>query len=279
MNEYTIREKINFEGVGVHTGKNIKLTLHPSLSGKIIFRRSDLGGREISLDPRKVEACNSSILNTEEGKIRTLEHLLAVFYVLRITSVDVELDGEEIPIMDGSSLPFLRSILDAGLRALSSKGKTMKILGVESIEEKDSWVSFSPDKNFRISYLIEFPHPLIKTQELSILVDQKSFIEDIAPARTFGFLKDVARLQEKGLALGGSLDNAVILDEQGVVNGPLRFQDEFVRHKILDFIGDLSLLGYPLCGHLKAYKAGHELHLKLVHFLLDHPESWEYISG
>nr|NIM58429.1 UDP-3-O-[3-hydroxymyristoyl] N-acetylglucosamine deacetylase [Candidatus Aminicenantes bacterium] len=193
-----------------------------------------------------------------------------------IDSLTIEVNGDEIPIMDGSASPFAQAILEAGVKPLPERKKSIKIIKPFSIEEEDAGFSFSPDSDFRISYSIEYDHPAVQRQELSLSLDIDNFIKEIAPARTFGFMKDVPALRAQGLAAGGSLDNAVVLDEKGVISGPLRYPDEFVRHKILDLIGDLSLMGSPLIGHFMAKRAGHSLHLKAVHYLLDNPEFWTY---
>jgi UDP-3-O-[3-hydroxymyristoyl] N-acetylglucosamine deacetylase len=273
----TIQNEIKFLGIGIHSGTKVDLLLKPSSSGRIIFRRTDLDNLELALDPKRIETKSSTYLVSKECKIQTLEHLLAVFYMVGIDSLIIEINGEEIPIMDGSASPFAQAILEVGVMALPERKKSIKIIKPFSLEEKDASFSFSPDSDFKISYSIEYDHPSIQRQELSLALDLENFIKEIAPARTFGFLKDVPALRAQGLAAGGSLDNAVILDEKNVISGPLRYPDEFVRHKILDLIGDLSLMGSPLIGHFKAQKAGHSLHLKAIHFLLDNPEFWTYI--
>lgn len=273
----TIQKEIHFSGVGVHSGKKVNLLLRPSSSGEIIFRRTDLDNLELALDPKKIETKSSTYLVSEECKIQTLEHLLAVLYMLGIDSLIIEINGDEIPIMDGSASPFVQAILSAGIMSLPERKKSIKIIKPSSLEEKDAAFSFFPDSGFKITYSIEYDHPAIQRQELSLSLNLENFIKEVAPARTFGFLKDVPALRAQGLAAGGSLDNAVVLDEKSVISGPLRYPDEFVRHKILDLIGDLSLMGSPLTGHFKAHKAGHSLHLKAIHFLLDNPEFWTYI--
>jgi UDP-3-O-[3-hydroxymyristoyl] N-acetylglucosamine deacetylase len=273
----TIQKEVHFSGVGVHSGKKVDLLLRPSSSGKIIFRRTDLDNLELALDPKKIETKSSTYLVSEECKIQTLEHLLAVLYMLGVDSLIIEINGDEIPIMDGSASPFIPAILGAGIMALPERKKSIKIIKSSFLEEKDAAFSFSPDSGFKITYSIEYDHPAIQRQELSLSLNLENFIKEVAPARTFGFLKDVPALRAQGLAAGGSLDNAVVLDEKSVISGPLRYPDEFVRHKILDLIGDLSLMGSPLTGHFKAHKAGHSLHLKAIHFLLDNPEFWTYI--
>lgn len=277
MEKSTIQKEILLSGKGIHSGKHVDLRLKPSSAGEIIFRRTDLKDLEFHLDPKKIEAKNCSSLVTERGKIKTLEHLLAVLYIFGIDSLIVEINGDEIPIMDGSASPFAQAILEVGLQSLPEKKKSIKILKPFILQEKDASISFYPDSYFRITYSIEYDHPLIQKQESSFLMNLENFLAEIAPARTFGFLKDVPYLRAQGLALGGAFENAVVLDENNVLNGPLRFPDEFVRHKILDLIGDLSVVGSPLIGHFKAHKAGHCLHLEAVHFILDNPEYWNYV--
>ena len=272
----TIQKEIQLSGIGIHSGKKVDLLLRPSSSGEIIFRRTDLNNLELRLDPKIIETRSSTCLASKGCKIQTLEHFLAVLFMFGIDSLIVEINGDEIPIMDGSASPFVQAILEAGIKLLSEKKKNIKILKPFIIKEKDAAVSFYPDSEFKITYSIEYDHPSIQKQEMSMSVNLKKFVTEIAPARTFGFLKDVPALRDQGLALGGSLENAVVLDENGVISGSLRYPDEFVRHKILDLIGDLSLLGSPLIGHFEAHKAGHMLHLKAIHFILENPEFWTY---
>jgi UDP-3-O-[3-hydroxymyristoyl] N-acetylglucosamine deacetylase len=268
----TLQKEIQLSGIGIHTGKEVELRLKPSSSGKIIFRRTDLGGLEVNLDPRDIKAKNSTYMEAKGCKIQTLEHLLAVLYVFGIDSVVVEMNNEEIPIMDGSAIPFVEAVVEGGVRHLPERKEFLQILKPYSVEDGDASLSFYPDSDFKITYCIEYDHPLIQKQKLSLDVNLERFVSEIAPSRTFGFLKDVPALRAQDLALGGSLDNAVVLDEKGLLSGTLRFPDEFVRHKILDLIGDLSLMGSPLIGHFEAHRAGHDLHLKAVRFLLDNPE-------
>jgi len=272
----TIKKEVLFSGIGVHSGKQVELWLKPSSSGEIIFRRIDLDNSEFHLDPKKIEAKNCSMLVAKKGRIQTLEHFMAVLFMLGVDSLIIELNEEEIPIVDGSAFPFVEAILKAGIKPLQEKKKSIKILKPFIIQEEDALISVVPDSDFRITYLIEYDHPAIESQELSLSINKENFIKQIAPARTFGFLKDVPALRAQGLALGGSLENAIVLDEKSIINGPLRFPDEFVRHKILDFIGDLFLLNSSIIGHFRAHRAGHGLHLKAVHFILDNPEYWTY---
>jgi len=273
----TIQKDIHLSGIGIHSGESVDIFLKPSSSGEIILRRRDLDNLEIRIDPHTIKTKRGSFLEAKESKILTLEHLLAVLYVFGLDSLVIELKGGEIPIMDGSALPFVQAIEKAGIKLLPQKKKYIKILKPYTIQEKDAYISFHPDSVFKITYSIEYDHPAIKCQELSLSLSLKNFVKEIAPARTFGFLKDVPHLRREGLALGGSLENAVVLDEKEIISGPLRYPDEFVRHKILDLIGDLSLLGCPLLGHFRAHKAGHSLHLKIIRFILDRPEFWNYV--
>jgi UDP-3-O-[3-hydroxymyristoyl] N-acetylglucosamine deacetylase len=272
----TLREEVSISGVGIHSGKSVTLTLKPSSRGKILFRRLDLGGTEIEVDPQRIEVRNCISLVSGTCVVQTIEHLLAVLHIFGLDSLEIELDGPEIPVMDGSAAPLAQAILHAGVKPLLEKKKVVKILQAHTLQDNLASLSFSPDTDFRISYLIDFPHPLIRRQELSLALTQKIFFAEIAPARTFGFLKDVPELQRRGLAQGGSLENAVVLDDEKVISGPLRYHDEFVRHKILDLIGDLALIGHPLLGHFQASRAGHSLHLKTVQFLLQNPDFWAF---
>lgn len=268
----TIKKEVSLKGIGIHSGKAVEMLLKPSDSGEIVFRRTDLGGAEFRIVLKNVRSKNCTVLVTKKGKIQTLEHLLAVLWVHGIDSLVVELNQEEVPILDGSALPFVQAVRKAGSRDLLQKKRAVRIVKPFIIQENDTSISVVPDSVLRITYHIDYPHPCIMKQGISIIVDPDDFDQNIAPARTFGFVDEVPSLRERGLALGGSLKNAVVLDKSRVISGELRFPDEFVRHKILDFIGDLSLFGFPLVGHFIAKKAGHGLHLLAVRFLKENPE-------
>jgi len=273
----TIQKEVSLSGVGIHSGKTVRLVLKPSDSGDMAFLRADLGRLETRFDPRTLEARNNTTFLGEKFRVRTIEHLMATLFAFGINSLIIELDSDEIPIMDGSARPFALAIKKAGVRRLALPVHPLKILKPVILEEDAASISASPAPSGRgveLSYSIAYSHPAIGRQSLSLRLSAQSFIREIAPARTFGFLKDVEMLRSQGLALGGSFENAVVLDGEKVLNGPLRFPDEFVRHKLLDLAGDLSLLGRPLIGRFEAHKAGHWLHVKLVQFLLDHPEYW-----
>lgn len=278
MNKRTIARDLSFRGVGIHTGRIVDLALRPSDSGEIVFRRTGAEGPGLVLDPRATGARNCSYLESEHGRIETVEHLLAALAVFGVDSLDVVTNGPEIPILDGSAQPFAEALAAAGTRPAGPGGKVMKIVAPFIVEDGGASVEAAPDPGLRISYLIAFDHPAIGTQSADFRVTTESFRSEIAPARTFGFLKDVPELHRRGLALGGSFANSLVLDDEKVVNGPLRFPDEFVRHKVLDLVGDLFLLGVPVRGHFKARKAGHALHIKAVRYLLEHPECREYVE-
>lgn len=271
---YTLAKEASLHGIGVHSGKKVRLTLKPSQEGKIVFERIDLDSLRFHLDPWKITTQNSTVLSEGDHKVQTVEHLLAALHMFRISSVTIALDGEEVPIMDGSAIPFVAALHDAGVRKLPQQIRTILIQKKFVVSKEGASLEVSPNSDFRITYLIEYDHPAIQVQHMSVTPDKDSFVSEIAPARTFGFLKDVPQLRAQNLALGGSLENAIVLDENDIISGPLRYPDEFVRHKVLDIIGDLSVLESPIKGHFHARKAGHSLHLKAVRFLLENPDYW-----
>ena len=272
MSKQTIARGFSLTGVGAHTGKTTTLRVFPLEEGKIKFRRVDLNGAEISLDCVRLEAQNCSMLKAEQGEVQTVEHLMAAFLMLQVDSALVEMDGPEVPILDGSAIPFVQHLQAAGFRKLSTDRTIRRIAKPFSLTAGDACIKVAPDPDFRVTYAIEYDHPLIGAQGVSFNLDTQLFLKEVAPARTFGFYKDWEALKEKGLALGASMENTLVLDDKGVINGPLRFPDEFVRHKVLDFIGDVALLGYPLRGFFSVERGGHKLHHELVRHLKSHPE-------
>jgi UDP-3-O-[3-hydroxymyristoyl] N-acetylglucosamine deacetylase len=276
MDKLTIGKELNFRGIGIHSGKVVDLALKPSDSGEIVFRRTGRDGLEILLDPRAAGARNCSYLAAGDCRIQTVEHLLAALSGFGVDSLLIEVGGGEVPILDGSALPFAEALARTGTRPVGPGKKILNVLKRFVVEAGEASIEVLPGPGFQVSYFIDFDHPAVGKQEIDIKVTEGTFRAGIAPARTFGFLKDVPELQRQGLALGGSFANALILDAEKVVNGPLRFPDEFVRHKVLDLVGDLYLLGCPVSGRFMARKAGHGLHLQAVKFLLDHPEYGEY---
>ena len=264
----TLAVPLRFSGVGVHTGNPVTMTLMPSEAGDLVFVRTDIGG-EIRPVDADVESGRFTALSSGGVRVLTIEHLMAALSACGVDSLRIELDAEEAPILDGSALPYARAMSEAGTVPIPVERKRLKITRPFTIEDGEASFSVEPDEVFRISYDIHFDHPAVGRQRLELTVTEETFLREIAPARTFGFFKDVDDLRRRGLALGGSLDNAVVFDETGVMNGPLRFPDECVRHKIADLIGDLFLFGCPVLGRFTAVRAGHALHLRMVRALRD----------
>jgi UDP-3-O-[3-hydroxymyristoyl] N-acetylglucosamine deacetylase len=272
--KHTIARDISLGGVGIHSGKSVEMHLRPFQGGEITFRRLDLGGLEFRLEPEKTAARNSSNLIRGEHRILTIEHLMAALAAFSIDSVLIELDGEEVPVLDGSAKDFVEALAGAGTQALPMPRNPLSIRRTFVLEDHPASIRVSPSASWMVSYRIAFDHPAIGVQQMSFTVERDSFSEQIAPARTFGFLKDVQELRARNLAMGGTMENALVLDEKKLLNGPLRYPDEFVRHKILDLIGDLYLLGRPVRGHFQVDRGGHRLHLRTVRLLLENPDLW-----
>lgn len=275
----TLKETVEFNGIGVHTGERVNLTIRPSKSPRgIIFKRKDHNGIEFKLNPRKAISNHSTIIIYNGFKIYTVEHLLAALKLFGIDNAVIELDGNEVPIMDGSSYFFVKEIEKVGIEFLPVKKQYFRIKAPFKIEENGRKIEVFPNDSLKVYYHISYPHPLIENQEKSITVTKDSFSTEIAPARTYGFLDDVDILGEKGIIKGASLENSIVLTKDGILNGPLRFKDEFVRHKILDFLGDLSLLEFNIIGSIDIYRGGHSLHLKFINYVLDNPDLFELIE-
>jgi UDP-3-O-[3-hydroxymyristoyl] N-acetylglucosamine deacetylase len=275
----TLRRLVTCAGIGLHSGKKVTLSLKPAPANYgIRFLRTDLGV-EIPARVSHLGGCQQlqTWLVLKHASVETVEHLLAALHSLAIENVSVELSHSEVPIMDGSAAPWVYLIQDAGIRELAAPRQALQMLHTIQLQQGDKRIALYPADRFRISYTIGFDHPLLRHQQKTIDVDERTFIEQIAPARTFGFLKEVEMLRQRGLALGGSLDNAIVLGETGVLN-PLRFEDEFVRHKILDVIGDLALIGYPLLGHLVVHRGGHALHTALAAEVLNRRDAWRLVD-
>jgi UDP-3-O-[3-hydroxymyristoyl] N-acetylglucosamine deacetylase len=268
----TIRERVSCSGVALHAGSVVNLALLPAPANHgITFARTDIAGRpEV---PARVENVVDDTLATTLGRgaatVATVEHLLAALAGLGVDNCRVELDGPEVPAMDGSSAPFVRMLESAGIREQPAMKRFLVVRDDVTVSENGREVRISPANGFAVRYRIDFKHPLISDQELELNFSERSFVREIAPARTFGFLKDVERMQAMGLGRGGSLENAIVIDEFNILNpGGLRYPDEFVRHKILDAVGDLALLGMPVMGRLHAVKSGHAMHHRLAQELL-----------
>ena len=278
----TLRRPVSCTGIGLHSGNKVTLSLKPAPADYgIRFQRSDLGGLEIPATVTHLGGIRLATgLTREAVSVETVEHLLAALTALGIDNVIVELNTPEVPIMDGSAAPFVYLILnEAGVKRLPAPKKFLKVLRPISLSQGDKRIALYPSDHFKVTYSISFDHPLIRHQSRTMKITDETFVEEIAPARTFGFLKEVEMLRQKGLALGGSLDNAIVLGETGVLNNALRFEDEFVRHKILDVIGDLSLVGYPVIGHLVAHRGGHALHTAFAARILEEVDAWRIVEG
>jgi UDP-3-O-[3-hydroxymyristoyl] N-acetylglucosamine deacetylase len=271
----TLRAAVGCTGIGLHSGKPVRLELKPAPAEHgIRFVRKDVGV-EIPASLAALARLEYATTLSQDGvSIGTVEHLLSALYALGVDDVRVEVDGPEVPVLDGSAAPFVILIHEAGLKPLPVPRRTLRVLKPVEVVHGGKAARLLPADHFRVSYTIGFDHPLLRHQAASFRITPAAYAEAIAPARTFGFLREVETLRQSGLALGGSLDNAVVIGETGVLNTKLRFEDEFVRHKILDAIGDLALLGHPLQAHLQATKAGHALHAALAQKLMAHPESW-----
>src|SRR5258706_9606472 len=262
----TLRRPISCTGVGLHSGNKVNLTLRPAGADfGIRFRRTDLGNHEVPATVNNLAGIQLATgLAINEVSVETVEHLLAALVSVGIDNVIVELNSPEVPIMDGSAAPFVYLVNEAGIRRLQAPRRYLKVLRPISLTQGDKRIALYPSDHFKVTYSISFDHPPPRHQSRTLAITEESFIEEIAPARTFTFLKDVEMLRQNGLALGGSLDNAVVLGETGVLNNALRFEDEFVRHKILDAVGDLALVCYPVISHLVAHRAGHALHTEFA---------------
>ena len=276
----TLKEEIFIRGQGLHTGRIINLKLRPApIDTGIVFIRADKGNIRIKAALSSVsETTFATTLSAEGIKVGTVEHLLAAFAGLNIDNVYVELDGPEVPIMDGSSLPFVSEILDAGLLKQAKTVSYLKILEPVVVTEGPCQIAVAPYEGTRITFRLFYTHPAFGEQKMGIDMTTMNFVNELAPARTFGFLRDVEMLRSRGLAKGGSLDNAIVLGDNDVLNGSkLRFEDEFVRHKILDAVGDFSLIGLPIYGHIIANKSGHTLNIKLLRKILLCRDAWEIV--
>lgn len=272
----SITHSVAVEGVGLHSGIHTRLELRPAEPGTgLVFVRSDLRNLRIEAHQSATTALDyATSVGRDDVSVGTVEHLLSAVAASGLTDLEMSIDGPEVPILDGSALPFLHLIEAARPKNLAATVDPIRLREPIEIRRGDKWISIEPSDRLEIDYAIDFNHPAIGRQQVSLVVDPESFGTEIAPARTFGFLKDVEQLRAAGLARGGSVDNCIVLDENGIANGKLRFADEFVRHKVLDLVGDLALLGRPILGRISAWKAGHALHSHLVQAILSSPESW-----
>jgi len=270
----TLKSLVRAAGVGLHTGQRVKIALRPAQPDTgIVFRRMDLPGTpDVPARAERVgDTRLASTIERDGVKVHTVEHLMSALAGLGVDNAYVDIDGPELPIMDGSAAPFALLVQQAGVEEQPKAKEFVRVLRRVEVRDGDKWARLDPYEGFRLSFSISFNHPVIDRSGQAVTVDfaETSYLKEIARARTFGFMHDVEQLRENGLALGGGLDNAVVLDEYRVLNAEgLRFTDEFIRHKVLDAIGDLYLLGRPLLGAFSAHKSGHGLNNKLVRALI-----------
>lgn len=262
----TLKSPITIEGVGLHTGELARVTVQPAPIGTgMVFVRTDRGGAEIPGSHENVVSSSLATTVSANGvSVGTVEHLLAALFGLGVDNARIEVDGPEIPILDGSAAPFVEAVRAAGIAGQGVRRRSLHLRRPVAVRHGERTVLALPADDLRISYAIDFAHPAIGYQAVTLRLDEKVFAASIAPARTFCLLRDVNAMRDSGLALGGSLDNALVVGDDGPVNGELRFRDEFVRHKVLDLIGDLALAGAPLCAHVIVFKGGHRMHAALV---------------
>jgi UDP-3-O-[3-hydroxymyristoyl] N-acetylglucosamine deacetylase len=274
--QLTIQRPVQTSGVGLHTAVRSKLRLVPAPADTgIVFRRVDLDNFEIEAHVRNVARVSYATSLMRQGVLlSTTEHLLAALYSCGVDNVYVEIDALELPILDGSSQPFIELLAQAGTRKLRRQRRYIRVVKPLEFSDGDRRIGIYPADEFRVHCYVDYDHPSVGPQEVEMVVDRESFSRELAPARTFGFMKDFSGLQAMGLIRGGSIENAIVLDQDSILNGPLRFPDEFGRHKALDLIGDLALVGRPLKARIVAHKAGHALHTQLVTRLLADRSLW-----
>ncbi len=277
----TIKSNVSITGIGLHSGIYTTVELQPAPVGSgITFVRADLQGLRIpALQASTTALDHATTVGKDDVQVGTVEHLLSALMACGITDVDIRIDGPEVPIIDGSALPFMHLIDAAGVRELGAEVPVLRLRQPIELVEGDKSIRMTPSNRLIIKYKIDFNHPAIGRESFQFDFGHDSFLKKIAPARTFGFMRDVEKLRAVGLARGGSVENALVLDDRGVVNGPLRFKDEFVRHKILDLIGDLALIGRPVAGEITAYKAGHAMHSRFVAKILEAAAAQEETLG
>jgi UDP-3-O-[3-hydroxymyristoyl] N-acetylglucosamine deacetylase len=274
--QLTIQRPVQTSGIGLHTAVPSKVRLLPAPADTgVVFRRVDLDNFEIEAHVRNVARVSYATSLMRQGVLlSTTEHLLAALYSCGVDNVYVEIDALELPILDGSSKPFIELLAQAGIRKLRRQRRYIRVVKPLEFSDGDRRIGIYPADEFRVHCFVDYDHPAVGPQEVEMTVDRESFSRELAPARTFGFMKDFSGLQAMGLIRGGSIENAIVLDQDSILNGPLRFPDEFGRHKALDLIGDLALVGRPLKARIVAHKAGHALHTQLVTRLLADHSLW-----
>jgi len=278
----TVKNEVVIEGIGLHSGKATRVRILPAVADTgIHFVRADKGREKIPLKPDRVVCTqNNTGIGINGNTILTVEHLLSSFYGLGIDNATIEVYGEEIPILDGSARGFVEEILKVGVERLDAPKKFLLVKRPVRVQEDDKYAAIDPSPDFRVDFVISYEHPMLRYQRREFRFDGEDFEKEISPARTFGFINEVEVLRNNGLAKGGSLQNVVVLSDKGVVNPEgLRFRDEPVRHKILDSLGDLMILGAYLIGTYRGYKSGHKLNHQLLLELLSNPENYQMIEA
>lgn len=284
IKQRSLKNMIRATGVGLHTGQKVYLTLRPAAPDTgIVFRRVDLPQLvEIPAEPYAIgDTRLSSCLDKDGVRVSTVEHLMSALAGLGVDNAYVDVTAPEVPIMDGSAGPFVFLLQSAGIEEQNAPKKFIRILRPVEVKEGDKWVRFEPHNGFKLDLSIDFNHPVFDRSRQSVSVDfsTTSYVKEVSRARTFGFMQDVETMRSQGLALGGSLDNAIVMDEYRVLNSDgLRYDDEFVKHKVLDAIGDLYLLGHPLIGAFSGHKSGHALNNQLLRRLIEDRQAWEYVT-
>lgn len=277
MNQTTLKKTLTIEGIGLHSGQTMTMSIHPTFADSgICFRRSDTDSEYTRVSPYTVTSTMlATTIRCGEQTISTIEHVMSALYGLGIDNAMIEVSGPEVPILDGSSIPLVVKLLECGIKELSKPVKFLKITKKVRLEKDGKWVEIIPSRFFKITFDIDFEAESIGQQRAYFEVNPETYAVDIASARTFGFKREVESLWQMGLAKGGSLDNAVVIDGDDIMNPEgLRFKDEFVRHKVLDMIGDVSLMGYRILGHIRAFKSGHQLNNIFARQILESEDSY-----
>lgn len=284
IRQRTLRNSIKATGIGLHTGKKVYLTLRPApIDAGIVFRRVDLDPvAEVAAYAENVgETKLSTVLIDGAARVSTVEHLMSAMAGLGIDNAIVELSAEEVPIMDGSAGPFVFLIQSAGIEEQDAAKKFVRVLKPVTVEEDGKSVTFKPFDGFKVNFSISFDHPAFRSRTVDTVVDfsTTSFVKEVSRARTFGFMHEIEFLRSQGMALGGSMDNAIVVDQHRILNEDgLRYEDEFVKHKVLDAIGDLYLLGHSLIGEFRAHKSGHALNNIALRALIAKTDAWEFVT-
>ncbi|MGR6982044.1 UDP-3-O-acyl-N-acetylglucosamine deacetylase [Testudinibacter sp. P27/CKL/0425] len=285
IKQRTLKQSVKVTGIGLHSGKKVTLTMRPAeVNTGVIYCRTDLNppvSFVANADAIRDTMLCTCLVNDDGVRVSTVEHINSALAALGIDNIIIEVDAPEIPIMDGSAAPFIYLLLDTGIEEQAAAKKFIRIKKTVRVEDGDKWAEFKPYNGFHLDFTIDFKHPAISGDVTNYKLDfsTQAFIQQISRARTFGFMKDIEYLQAQGLALGGSLDNAIVLDDYRILNEDgLRFKDELVRHKLLDAIGDLYMANHNIIGAFKAYKSGHGLNNKLLRAVLADQEAWEYVT-